>query len=196
MPAITAIQGFALREERAPPPGANWDLRVDRQHATTGFLLPRTPGTAKMGKSMSMTQELAGLSRHPTEPGPQQTRYTSVTDLAKAPPSQLSHKIPPWYSPYPPIAHAGSRDSISLTGTIYSRPATPSPAIRVGLVTSQPEIAPGIKYMPPTTVRRAAETVSGYSGVPVYDGAAGRASGLLMITRRSAARNTQLAMAS
>ena len=93
MPAITAIEGFALRNEKPPPYGNVKDVIADRQHANLGFLMPRPNplATPKLGKNSFASSQSFGLLSstsfgHPTEPSPSRTRYASVTDAGRVPP--------------------------------------------------------------------------------------------------------------
>ena len=175
MPAISAISGFSLRDERPPPTGATWDISTDRQHSMSGFLMPRTEMTAKMGKGMSFSAQFPTPSKHSTEYGAQPTRYASVRDLGKSQPASKASRAPwaPWMTPQPALTFKAS-------GASYDRPATPSGAIGLNMVPATP---PNYASTRPTPSRRSLEVPSGYKGVPAYDGAAGRASSLLMHNR-------------
>ena len=184
MPAISSIQGFSLRDERPPPSGATWDVRTDRQHTQIGFLMPRLESTAKMGKAMSFSSQFGTPTKHPTEYGAQPTRYASVRDLGKVQPAAASHskasgpsasRAPwePWKTPQPNL-------TFKMSSATYARPATPSGAVGLNLVPATTSHYPSTR---PTPSRRSLEVPSGYKGVPTYDGAAGRASSLLMHNR-------------
>lgn len=154
MPAISAIQGFVLGGESGPSLGAHWDVKHDRQHSTSGWLMPRSP-------SSTMTKASSSMARMSTA-SPNVHRYTSVADLARVPrrdPSAATR--PPWLPPLPPTAPQ------------FARPATPSGAVRLLSVTKQPNTPT------PLAVRRAAET----QGQVSYEGSAGYASSLLMQSR-------------
>jgi hypothetical protein len=88
MPAIACIDGFTLRGQRPPPYGSTWDVQADRQHATSGWLMPRGGPPSAM------------LATAPTVPSVT-SRYTSVSDLPRV---QSKTSSAPWLSTVTPPA--------------------------------------------------------------------------------------------
>lgn len=110
MPAIASISGFALRDQHAPPYGATWDVRADRQHSTSGWLFPRLPNPAA-----------PLLTTPPTIPE-RTSRYASVSDIARVQPRAATQ---PWVG-------------MSATSNSTLRVATPSSAVLLNTVSKKP----------------------------------------------------------
>lgn len=144
--------------------------------------MPRMESTAKMGKTMSFSQSFPSVSTHPTEWGAQPTRYASVRDLEKVRANAGKPRpwsTNPWMTPQPSL-------TMRMDGAQWARPATPSSAVGLNLV---PHIPPNYATTRPASTRRMYEVPNGYSGLPAYDGSAGRATSLLMHQRIVAAGN-------
>ena len=155
MPAIAAVQGFALRGQQPPPMASAFDVRADRS----------------MG-------EMAWLVREAPTPSKRPSPYISIGgDMGRLMPAGVTRSLPRPATTGAPAPSGASTPPLTFAESFTNRMATPSSVTRLAPVPKTPS---GYEWTSPKPVRRRIET---YTGVPVYDGAAGYASSQLVRNR-------------